>query len=1287
MRLWLKKTARMCLSRISKIFSGKDKCDDAELKEAEHKFRALTPIDNVNLGIYESALHFVFASNNIKNIAISGSYGAGKSSVIESYKKKHPDKRFLHISLTRFRPEDNEVDGKESDEKQSTNDTVLEGKILNQLIHQIPAENIPRTNFRVKKDSSKEKNIRTAFLAAMALALGLYAIYFWRWVSFFNTLSVEWIKNVLNFSIYTEIRLIAGIMFMVIGGVFIYRIVKLQENQSIIKKATISGLEIEIFKENNDSYFDKYLNEVLYLFKQVEVDAIVFEDIDRYDSSKIFERLHEVNRLVNNDRKSEPPLRFFFLLKDDIFISKDRTKFFDFIIPIVPVIDGSNSFDKFIECFEKSGIVVDEKNKNKLSTEFLQGISLYIDDMRLLQNICNEFTIYHSRISTTEQDEKKMFALTTYKNLFPRDFSELQLGQGFMFEVIGGRGKERLIASEFERIKKEIKNKTDELERVRAEFLVADELAIIYGQKILGIQSHHRSWTADDYRENMDYAKNRVSTGIFDEYNKRVAHAANSTESKENRIIRIEKEIQNLNNELLSLLERLLRDLLTRENIDVFFKDTIFKSETGDIESYKGIKDGPYFAMLKFLVREGHIDETYSDYMTYFYEKSLKRVDKIFLRSVTDKNAKEAVYKLDDPDLVVSRLPLMYFDQEETLNFSLFNFMLSDFIGNRKYVPKTKRLIKQIRDKELHEFLMVYASSTPIIDNLIKVFGAEWSCFLNDYFIFFDIGQAPAKDESAYDVFVKRFAIELFILVGANSKSVSFIDKETKAVLVEYVSNDANFMHTNTSKIKEVSAGIKQFEVKFVNINTKSANKELLRLIYESSSYVINYENILAMLHEYYSSIELDNISSSGYTIIMSDEESYLAKYINDHINDYLSVILNNCDSVITDSEKNALIIVNNEKIEKEKRITYISYLHTVIVDLRKIESLDLWEELIKNHKALEYTAENIVSYFVDYSGMFDVSLINFINAKGTSIVLDGAFSDEEQKINFFNTAVSATALNNAIYKGYISQFNFCYNEFTNECLSIEKISILDNLKKIGMTSKSLITMRNHYTKYLYTFICNHIEDYIGVVSAKADDTEEEIFNFDEMLLLLDMELSVEHKIALLQLTQKPVSIESRKCHDDKLYAYIINKNYETGDFEYLVCNYETFKLQTKEAILSRAIQGIELLKEYLFKTSRLLITDVLSSKEATLDEKHEIFKVIALKASENEVRKWLNMIDLAVLLDVYDKGKRPKFENTDINAAILEILKQRGDITDYILDENSGKYKIKRSGAFALLD
>jgi hypothetical protein len=109
--------------------------------------------------------------------------------------------------------------------------------------------------------------------------------------------------------------------------------------------------------------------------------------MDRFNSNVIFERLREVNNLVNvhkyNNKKRHKlinkifrgkekqykPLRFFYLLRDDVFVTKDRTKFFDYIIPIVPVLDGTNSYDQFIRHLKKGNIL------EKFDSTFLQRLA------------------------------------------------------------------------------------------------------------------------------------------------------------------------------------------------------------------------------------------------------------------------------------------------------------------------------------------------------------------------------------------------------------------------------------------------------------------------------------------------------------------------------------------------------------------------------------------------------------------------------------------------------------------------------------------------------------------------------------------------------------------------------------------------------------------------------------------------------------------------------------------------------------------------------------------------
>lgn len=82
-------------------------------------FQKLTPYDKLDLGIYKDAIDFIFANEDINNIAITGSYGSGKSSVIESYKNLYCNdrqndelkskKEFIHISLA-YIPSNNSSD-------------------------------------------------------------------------------------------------------------------------------------------------------------------------------------------------------------------------------------------------------------------------------------------------------------------------------------------------------------------------------------------------------------------------------------------------------------------------------------------------------------------------------------------------------------------------------------------------------------------------------------------------------------------------------------------------------------------------------------------------------------------------------------------------------------------------------------------------------------------------------------------------------------------------------------------------------------------------------------------------------------------------------------------------------------------------------------------------------------------------------------------------------------------------------------------------------------------------
>lgn len=107
-----------------------------------------------------------------------------------------------------------------------------------------------------------------------------------------------------------------------------------------------------------------------------------------------------------------------------------------------------------------------------------------------------------------------------------------------------------------------------------------------------------------------------------------------------NNIPKLENEKLFLEQKRIFIQNRQLCEFITRDNIDSIFSITS-TNEIGKVTEFNEIKSSEYFDLLKYLIRNGYIDETYTDYMSYFYENSLSRIDKIFLRSITDRKAKE----------------------------------------------------------------------------------------------------------------------------------------------------------------------------------------------------------------------------------------------------------------------------------------------------------------------------------------------------------------------------------------------------------------------------------------------------------------------------------------------------------------------------------------------------------------------------------------------------------------------------------------------------------------------
>ena len=322
---------------------------DSLKEHRKYEFQKLTPYEKTDLEGYEQSLDFVFKNENddLKNIALTGNYGSGKSSVIRSYAEKRRNLSFIYVSLAHF-------EGIQGETDKENYDVDVEKKIINHIVQQIPVKDVPESGFRIKRNF----NIGSGIWLALRIAFLICAIVYCNsWKTIYALQGVQ-ICSLLTGTFATAFILsacFADIVSLIFSGL------KSLNAGKKIKSLKLSNGAVEFSDQNEKSYFDQHLDEILYLFAGAKVDAIVFEDIDRFEEIdlKILEHLRELCTLANdrihNIDSKRKPIRFFYLIGDHVFEDyTDRTKFFDYMIPVIPVVDASNSYAKMRELDRKS---------------------------------------------------------------------------------------------------------------------------------------------------------------------------------------------------------------------------------------------------------------------------------------------------------------------------------------------------------------------------------------------------------------------------------------------------------------------------------------------------------------------------------------------------------------------------------------------------------------------------------------------------------------------------------------------------------------------------------------------------------------------------------------------------------------------------------------------------------------------------------------------------------------------------------------------------------------------
>lgn len=969
-------------------------------KVAEKKFDVNLLLDNspsANFEYYNDEAEILthkIKTNGVNNIAVVASFGAGKSSAIETYieKRREDERSIIKRKWYKFFSKEKKIDTFTRISLGSFNgvkydDSDIERSILQQLFYSQPSRKLP--NSKIERATATSKKLTFLLSLLLTLFVGTTVLFGLQVGEVFLP-DQDWLNWML-----------LGIAIASFFGL-VWFMLKFRKLQKIKYK----DFELELKNEKGEpikstsgqSLINRFVDEVLYFFESIKIDLVIFEDLDRLadkNSSKIFVKLRELNTIINNSHQRKKKVTFLYAVKDSMLKKQEeRAKFFEFILPIVPAL---NPVTKANKMHEENDRIKKKDEDLKLDPEFVAAVSSYVPNMRTLKNAFNDYLITRDRIFRESKKgrlhNENLFAICLYKNLYPDDHSKLEQGGGLIPIVMN---KSHLISDEVKASKAEIKKWQDIIKKSKQEHVDNfEELKVLFESKLIngaltkrnekqvvaldsirtfqkldfGTIYHRPSY--QNYSDAMVMVKTEELWNTFVEREKIVL--AKTAVEKE----RIAKLIEDEKQNIAKYETMTLGELVKEKGVDRHFKAVeekettkLYLAELKNMEIDTLEDDSKQLGYLRFLIQNDYIDENYMEYTSSYKSTMLSSADENFINKV--KQGEQSFNaNVDNIESVLDQLRTANFAEHAILNNTVLanlKFLKSQRNKNDKYKNIKNLLLNEQSDESVRTFIQSN-DEDKVQEFLEEIVSDVITC------------ERLLKGELAKD---KKALVLLALIENMDDYKGHNINGSLSAYI-----NDVEEYEKLLSKVDFVRAKEFLTHIKPAISTLGDPDNEITRFIIENNLYKITIENLSKVLGVV---DEKSGFHKNNYAFISQNVKT--KELIDNNPNEYIK----NVFTKVQNAEENIEVAVgylNNDKVCTLSK-TLIIKKYDLKVDTLDDFDDDIHMALIANNR-VRSTWKNILRAWHTNSG-FNEIIKNFMLANADSIEGSFTFSIESKK-------------------------------------------------------------------------------------------------------------------------------------------------------------------------------------------------------------------------------------------------------------------------------------------------
>lgn len=1195
----------------------------------------LTPEAEVKNGEeYIKALHWAIKNDNIKNIALAGPYGSGKSSIIQTYMNRFPSTKALNISLATFGLKEEDAEGIENQ---------IELGILKQLFYKVDSNKIPQSRYR----KLKKKYFINYFFGVLGIAIVLcFGLAF-----FYPPFLEKFITKVIDSATYYGLKDIFAFIYVGFLGLILIAsiafIAKWITSKFKIKEINIADKATIADDGEVESVFDRAMDEIVYFFEATDFSIVFIEDLDRFKSTEIFVKLRELNTILNNYELIKRRIVFVYAIKDDMFENDERTKFFDFIIPVIPIINSTNSGEILRE---KLGVKKQENGEVKsdsynISAGYITLVAPFIEDMRVLTSICNEFVIYKNTLNNVKLHDEKMFSMMIFKNLYPKEFSDLEAECGIVKMAFAD--KQTFVKRKKEQLLQQIKDLETKLENIENDIL--REIKEVKAAMLNYLAEYKGAFTSitvvrNSYsystimNDGFDTSKlnqhSRADVYIYNVGSRTIDDLAvkinafpycylqriqDLKDSDEERKEYLRKQIEKYNVLIQELQSYSLKQLLERYDADDLFSEEVKKNK-----------------FLIFLLRKGFINENYADYINYFHPNSISKDEMDYIRGIRMyEGIEDFAFHIRNVAEVVDRIEYYEFKQKEALNFDVLDYLLIKKLGSKK----CKEFIAGISQGTIegNNFIKGYISRNSNLPIFIKTLSHQYVGFVKN------IAESEVVSETA------RFYYYALVFRYADLDDIEALNNYEDCDCISYmlVSEPKALAYLVEVPCERMLQVIERLSISFVNIDVTGVNDDVLNYIFENNLYQLNLQMQRALYTWKYPET-VEKLETENYTVTQNNVYTPFLNRIHNDFENYVSsfviaLVNNTNESILSIEDILERLIENNIEMCKnviDKFSNEWNEFPNCCLNSEKVgeNQKQICEHILKNNR-IKSNWRNYLSFYNQH-GITNV-LIDWFESNVDLILADEKISEitDDMILELLTENISLETFKKIVCENQVSEFNNEIEEYESEQLSI----LIEN-KWIPFTLEILEKLKAYGKEIILQYSLCYKDDFLAARDQVVLDAEHlayilsvDVYNEQEKVQLLDTIEAEELNIDIARI------LRNIKCPMKKEYVETAwdllpeEERYELLINQIKVYTVEEISIKFSElAPIYKALSDVSHRhKETLPVTSynRVLLEKLLEMQYITSFDEETEHKIDYWTKQEREERKYVIWVKQRVAL------------------------------------------------------